>query len=254
MEADFSSTDCIALADTVDEQAVVICADVIEHLLDPRPLVALLAACYQRGAIVITSTPDRLRVRGAEHRGPPPNPSHVREWAIQEYADFLADYSLPAVYVGYTLNNNITRELRTIITIHDAAVDQTPASTADHRPLAIWSAYNEADVIAEVVEDWITQGCDVVAIDNWSTDGTWEILSRLTERYPTRVSRERFPAGGSTGTYEWRHILQRKEAIAHAFLGRWIIHTDADELRRSPFLVSRLRKLSKLLNGPERTG
>ncbi len=256
IEADFSSADCLAISELADEKTVVVCADVVEHLLNPEPLVALLAACYRQGAIVLTSTPDRIRVRGVHHRGSPPNPSHIREWALAEYAEFLAGHGLPPIFAGYTLNNNVERELKTIITIHDIAVDRACAVVAQrrqgatvepfidqrkaasegaqNRPIAIVSAYNEADVIDEAGEDLIHQGCDLIAIDNWSTDETWDVLKALAARYPARVRIERFPEVAATHS-EWRRILHFKAWIASQFRGRWIIHSDADELRRSPF-------------------
>lgn len=124
VETDLAQRDCIQIADLVNEKCMVVCADVIEHLVDPSALVELLAETCRRGAIVITSTPDRVRVRGVDHRGPPGNPSHVREWALDEYTSFLASRGLPAVYAGYTINNNIKRERKTIITIHDRIIDR----------------------------------------------------------------------------------------------------------------------------------
>ncbi len=238
IEADLSNEECLSLAHLADEQTVVVCADVIEHLLRPDHLVALLAAFYRRGAIVITSTPDRVRVRGTEHNGPPPNPSHIREWGLEEYVEFLSDNSLPSVYSGYTINNNIDRKLKTIVTVHDFAIDNARIGAragAHERPVAILSAYNEEDVIEEVIADLLNQGCDVVAIDNWSTDHTWKILSELAARRESRLQVERFPSEGPNAYYEWRQILRRKTIIAHNFPGRWVIHTDADEVRRSPF-------------------
>jgi len=78
-----------------------------------------------------------------------------------------------------------------------------------HRPLAIIAAYNEADIIEEVVCDWLDQGCDVQMIDNWSTDGTWEAARRLAATYPARITIERFPDEPSS-TYEWVALLNRK--------------------------------------------
>ncbi|MFG1397602.1 glycosyltransferase [Roseixanthobacter pseudopolyaromaticivorans] len=240
LEADFSHDDCAAIAAFADTGTVVVCADVVEHLLDPGPLLNLLAQCYRRGAIVITSTPDREKVRGLADRGPPANPAHVREWALDEYVAYLDASGLPATFAGRTVNNNIVRALRTIVTVHDMAVNRARASVvqsvvAPQRPLALLAAYNEADVIAEVIEDLIAEGCDVAAIDNWSTDETWPILKRLAARHPHHVRIECFPAEGPARHYEWRKILRRKAEIAHGFPGRWILHTDADELRRSPF-------------------
>jgi hypothetical protein len=142
---------------------------------------------------------------------------------------------LPAVYVGYTPDDDSKGEVKTIVTLHDAGIDRGHDNAAQERPIAILSTYNEVDVIDEVGEDIIDQGCDLIAIDNWSTDGTWDVLSALASRRRSRVRIERFPAEGPVPHYEWRQILRRKEVIAREFSGRWVIHTDADELRRSPF-------------------
>lgn len=68
-EIDLSVDGVVSEALMADGDTVIVCADVVEHLMDPGPLLVLLAACHRRGAIVITSTPDRIRVRGPEHRG-----------------------------------------------------------------------------------------------------------------------------------------------------------------------------------------
>lgn len=65
--------------------SVIVAADIIEHLRDPR---YLLSACWASRAFVI-STPDRERTHGPGHMGPPPNRSHVREWTLAEFHDFL---------------------------------------------------------------------------------------------------------------------------------------------------------------------
>lgn len=238
-EADLSDPLGIGLARLASDDAVVICADVIEHLPEPGSLIALLAAFHERGAIVITSTPDRIRVRGANHQGPPPNPAHVREWALAEYAALLAERGLPSVYAGYTLNNSVDRLPTTIITIHHSAVGRAREAAAatgiEQRPLAILSVFNEGDVIGEVIRDLLAQGCDVAAIDNWSTDNTWDQIQAAANCAPSRVHLERFPQDVPAAHYEWQAILRRKEEIALQHQGRWIVHTDADELRRSPF-------------------
>lgn len=236
IEADFSDAGSIALADRAGPDCVVICADVVEHLLDPRPLLRILATCHARGAIVLTSTPDRVRAWGQDHNGPPPNPSHVREWALEEYRGLLKDNGLPCIYSGYTFDNDRDLRLETIITIHDksAAPDMAGDAPPITRPLAILALYNEADCIEQVIRDWVAQGCDVHAIDNWSNDSSWDILDRIAVEAPDRITVERFPEHPGPH-YEWRDILRHKEMIAAAHPGRWIIHTDADELRRSPF-------------------
>lgn len=234
IEADLAHPSARLVANEASSDAILICADVVEHLPDPTHLLCLLEDCYRRGAIVITTTPDRVRVRGRDHGGPPPNPAHVREWELCEYSQLLADVGLGLTYVGYTTNNNEARELKTILTLSDPDLAFQTLPRNPSRPLAIIAAYNEGDILDEVIDDWLKQGCDVHLIDNWSTDDSWEISRRWAATHPGRVSIERFP-DSPRSTYEWVPILNRKADVAARYPGRWIIHSDADEIRRSPF-------------------
>jgi SAM-dependent methyltransferase len=65
---------------------LVICADVIEHVLDPDALCATLKS-LALGHIII-STPDRLRP-GEPPLGPSLNRSHVREWSFAEFGHYM---------------------------------------------------------------------------------------------------------------------------------------------------------------------
>jgi len=232
-EVDLSQPAPADLVDSIGPQDVVICSDVVEHLMDPRPLLDFLRQCFSRGALVITSTPERALVRGEDHVGPPPNRSHIREWTLDEYRALLNASGLPPLYIGLTLNNGQNRLLRTIISVHEPML-QTRFEAAATRPLAIISCFNEADIVVEVIEHWIAEGCDVHVLDNWSTDDSWLLLSRAADRFGSHMALERFPEDRpSEGS--WRHILARKEEIALTHPGRWIIHSDADEIRASPF-------------------
>ena len=103
-------------------KALIICSDVVEHLVNPLPLLALLKRAVYEGHSVITSTPDRVVLRGREHNGPPTNVSHIREWSIVEYFELLKTYlTIPVVY-GHTINNNIDRKYSTLISFHDADI------------------------------------------------------------------------------------------------------------------------------------
>jgi SAM-dependent methyltransferase len=68
---------------------VVICADVIEHVDDPRGLLGRLHELLGPAAVLVLSTPDRDRTEDQPDLGPPRNPSHVREWAFGEMAGLL---------------------------------------------------------------------------------------------------------------------------------------------------------------------
>ena len=234
IEADLSNPSARSVANLASPDAIVICADVVEHLPDPTQLLQVLEDCYRRGAIVLTTTPDRIRVRGADDAGPPPNTAHVREWSLEEYAKVVADAGLSLTFAGYTTNNTQARELKTILTISDPDVGCYALPRNPARPLAIIASYNEADILDEVITDWLGQGCDLHLIDNWSSDSSWEIAQRWATTHPGRVSIERFP-DSAVSTYEWIPILNRKADIAARHPRRWIIHADADEIRRSPF-------------------
>lgn len=233
LELDLSHPVPDAIVEGIGPDDLVICSDVVEHLPDPRHLLGFLASCFQRGAAVMTSTPDRHMVHGPTHFGPPPNPAHVREWTCAEYGALLTASGLPPLYLGLTLNNDQHRALRTIVSLHEPRLQQR-VRPASRRPLAILSCFNEADVLDEVIAHWIGQGCDVHVLDNWSTDDGWAILQAAAQRFGPHLTVERFPAEQPVEG-SWRAILARKEEIAFCHKGRWVIHTDADEIRVSPF-------------------
>ncbi len=66
---------------------LIICADVLEHLLDPRPAMELISRCCHARSLVLLSTPDRPRRRGRDAMQSL-KPEHVREWSIVEFARF----------------------------------------------------------------------------------------------------------------------------------------------------------------------
>jgi len=103
------------------------------------------------------------------------------------------------------------------------------------RPLAIITTFNDSDCIGAIVEASIREGLQLWIIDNWSSDGTWDILSELKSTYPQQIEEiERYPSAGSSDHYDWSGMLMRKEEIALQFPGRWILHQDSDEITVSP--------------------
>jgi SAM-dependent methyltransferase len=61
---------------------LVLCADVIEHLDEPRRLLEQLHELMDGHSVLVLSTPDRDRL-GTGAAGPPRNPRHVREWSME---------------------------------------------------------------------------------------------------------------------------------------------------------------------------
>ena len=73
----------------VGKYGVVVCADVIEHVLDPDNFINYLSKidfCY-----LILSTPDRS-FRVLSQDGPPTNTAHVREWTRDEFYEYMREY------------------------------------------------------------------------------------------------------------------------------------------------------------------
>lgn len=71
------------------EPDLVICADVIEHVADPRRLLARLRDLLPPDGLLVLSTPDRERTEDQAELGPPRNVRHVREWTLTEMARLL---------------------------------------------------------------------------------------------------------------------------------------------------------------------
>jgi hypothetical protein len=70
--------------------AVIICADVIEHLPEPEILLHQIIRAFHCGAKrVIMSTPDRVKMHGEAHSGPPPHAPHAMEWTLDEFMRLL---------------------------------------------------------------------------------------------------------------------------------------------------------------------
>ncbi len=88
---------------------VVLCADVIEHLLDPIPCLEFLKAHLKPNGRLILSTPERHRLLG-RHKTSPGHPCHVREWNFNEFAEFLKSQSL-AICEHYITSQKRTARL-----------------------------------------------------------------------------------------------------------------------------------------------
>lgn len=68
---------------------IIICSDVIEHLVDPDKLFPYIKKFSNPETFIILSTPNRTVYRGKDHSGPPHNESHVREWNKEEFEEYI---------------------------------------------------------------------------------------------------------------------------------------------------------------------
>ena len=235
VEWDLTSPDPMPISEQIAREAVVICADVIEHLPDPVPLVRNLASLAERSRAVVVSTPDRALVRGPHDLGPPGNPSHAREWTLSELAQLFGAHGAPPALAGLTRSNDRDSLKHTVLLTfgHDLEPPSRPAP-AGFSVQALICAYNEADIIEPVVGRLLAQGIGVHLIDNWSTDGTYERVADLAAS-SGRATVERFPAAGPSEACKWTALVSRVGQVAAGSTADWVIFQDADEIRLSPW-------------------
>ncbi len=222
------------------KNTVVIAADVIEHLKNPHNFLKGLSLWSKITPYILISTPDRIRARGIEHNGPPPNLAHVREWSLQEFFELLKYYDFGNFLIGYTINNNLNKQKATILSISGEEVNYK--STILKKVLAIIHCYNEKDIIGETVDHLLHQGLDVCVIDNCSADGTYELL---LEKYKNNKRVYIRRSENYDNKYKWSLLLKITENITHEFRNfyDWFMHCDADEIRYSPYSEITLQEM-----------
>lgn len=207
--------------------SLVICSDVIEHLQNPLPLLNFLRGSAAELYGIVLSTPERRRARGPDDLGPPANPAHTMEWSLEEFRSLLDGNGLHPLLHGFTRNFSGSSSRNTQV----AFIPGEPAGLGQARDLPSAIAYipcfNEIDVVRSTIDRLLRQGFDVHVLDNWSWDGTWELLEDAYAA-STRVILERFP-NGPTPEFDWSSILERMDALAAATWHDWIVHVDADE-------------------------
>jgi 2-polyprenyl-3-methyl-5-hydroxy-6-metoxy-1,4-benzoquinol methylase len=70
---------------------MVICSDVIEHIVDPDILLDYIKNCNSK--MILISTPDRsLLPHPGGYLGPPNNRHHVREWTMSELNEYVSQH------------------------------------------------------------------------------------------------------------------------------------------------------------------
>ena len=100
--------------------------------------------------------------------------------------------------------------------------------------LAIIHVFNEKDILEAALSHLLAQGVDVKILDNWSSDGSYEMARSLAQR-DSRLSVERFPREGPSDYFDLKQIIANVELIARQSNYDWLIHHDADEIRESPW-------------------
>lgn len=128
-------------ADHAPDGALVICSDVIEHLVDPTRLLSGLRQVASRAAAVVLSSPERARTYGGSHWGPPSNPAHVREWTLEELRSLVEAHGLPVTVAGTTRSCTTRLELATSLIVSLGA-DDPGATAARRREGSTWAPWS----------------------------------------------------------------------------------------------------------------
>lgn len=219
-------------------KSVVISSDVIEHIVDLRGYLKDLSDITRISPYVLLSTPARDRVRGIYDIGPPDNKFHVREWTATELNFLLRSYKFNNLHIGYTNNTNKTKDKTTLLclagkdVISKGRVNKLNKKTVQ----AIITLYNEEDIVEHTIKNLLSQGVDVHIIDNCSTDHSLKKVKKIRKLYPTRITFESFPKNKKDhNKYNWEDLLNRVDEVASLSSYEWIVHHDADEIRKSPF-------------------
>ncbi|HXH84697.1 MAG TPA: glycosyltransferase family 2 protein [Candidatus Tectomicrobia bacterium] len=115
------------------------------------------------------------------------------------------------------------------------------------RVVAIMSAFNEEDIIGQVVGHLIDEGILVYLLDHGSTDDTVAEVEPYLGKGLLAI--DRLPSATPLDV-SWESVLRRKEALAAELEADWFIHHDADEFRESPWprmtLVEAIRTVDAL--------
>jgi GT2 family glycosyltransferase/SAM-dependent methyltransferase/glycosyltransferase involved in cell wall biosynthesis len=117
IDADFETCRDLPIDPAMLQKSVVINSDVVEHLVDPSALLALLGKLLGHARVALISTPERDLTRGLGDPGPPANPCHMREWNLNEFDQLLRQTDLTPAYSGLTYSNNHERALKTILAV-----------------------------------------------------------------------------------------------------------------------------------------
>ncbi|RAP75669.1 hypothetical protein [Paenibacillus montanisoli] len=107
----------LQIQDSILKDSIIICADVIEHLVNPAYLLWNLKKMMEFSPVCLLSTPERDIVRGMDEFGPPKNSCHVREWNLSELNHLFHSLEFNIKYTGLTVSVNWSDARRTSLLV-----------------------------------------------------------------------------------------------------------------------------------------
>lgn len=233
LTVDFDGEEAPALAEALRSlgpetlaDAVVVCSDVIEHLVRPDGLLKVLADIAPAVRACLVSTPERERTHHPGHAGPPPNPCHVREWTLAEFRALLDRFGLPVMHAGLTASHNRGRPKSTILAVIDRNA-RPAAPPRQERPVtALLVTRDDADHVEGLVGRLHADGIRIHAIDLGSTDGTHELLVGQSAKLAAleRIATPRVADDGKLDSF-WHHA----EDVAASCPGHWMLLLEGNQ-------------------------
>jgi glycosyltransferase involved in cell wall biosynthesis len=97
------------------------------------------------------------------------------------------------------------------------------------RIIALLGIRNEALYLRHCLDNLVSQGMDVVVLDNDSTDESVAIARERLGAGVLDIVRHPYP-----GHYDWEGILRHKTELCRKYEADWFMHCDADEIRQPP--------------------
>jgi len=157
---------------------------------------------------------------------------------VSEIKDVAEIFSLPFEFTGITRDQNGNKSYISVLS--SSLPQNLLPPPEDFLVTAIISTYNESDIIEQTIDYLTLNHIYFYLIDNWSTDGTYEKIHRISSEFLVGI--ERWPETGPSDKWNWIELLKRKEALTQTINSDWFIHYDSDEIRESPWLNIGLRE------------
>ena len=93
--------------------------------------------------------------------------------------------------------------------------------------IGMLSTYNDEDIISEVIENLLSQGIELVILDNGSKDKTFDICKKFLNKGVLDLIQHK------TDTFQGNLILRMLYDMAFRYSPEWVIKVDSDEFLES---------------------
>src|ERR1051325_7764897 len=227
LEDDSNLAGKLSVPEDVLKHAVIVCSD-LEQSANPRSLLKNLKSWLDHAPVCILTSRDRDSTSDAK--------TYPASWNLTELKELLRAEGLNSEFVGRTASDNVDFEKKTILAVvtnNGFGKRIRQGAPADFRVVAFMAAYNEEDIIVQSITKWTDQGVRVHMLENWSTDGTYDLAKELETRLPVTV--ERFPKEGPSEYFDWGAMLGRMESLSKEIEADWFVRRGADEVLASPW-------------------